>query len=156
MKKFKDMFHFLVLVTTLASFGMAGTFLYTEYLYKKDLPDNDSEMQELLTSSIQNTVPVSFDLNKTTINLKSATGRLRFLDIVLHLILFKSENLGLLEKKSALLYDLLIQIAGQYSPSDLNSVTGKMLFEENFKNALNKRLGNKIVKEIYFSKFVIQ
>ncbi|MBT6326429.1 MAG: flagellar basal body-associated FliL family protein [Bdellovibrionales bacterium] len=156
MKQFKDINNILILLATITAFVMAGTFLYTDYLYKKPLPDNNSEMNALLADSGRNIIPASFDLNKTTINLRSSSGRLRFLDVNLHLVPFNNEYYGHLERKSDIIYDLLIQIAGQYSPSDLNSLTGKMIFEEKFKTTLNKKLGNNIIKEIYFSKFVIQ
>jgi flagellar basal body-associated protein FliL len=42
------------------------------------------------------------------------------------------------------------------SPSDVDSMTGKITFESRVKKAVNEKLGQPIVKQIYFSSFVVQ
>ncbi|MEC8623527.1 MAG: flagellar basal body-associated FliL family protein, partial [Bdellovibrionota bacterium] len=59
-------------------------------------------------------------------------------------------------KNKHIVRDTFLDIAGEMSPEELNSLTGKLLLESRIKNRLNKDMGSKIVQELYFTKFVVQ
>lgn len=143
----------LALLTTIAT---AGVFVYTEILYKRALPNDQAEFQALKESTKNNYIPESFKLDKIIVNLPSKTSRLRFLDTEINLVLFDKEFVKLLEENKALINDLIIEIAADMDPDELNSISGKLIFESRVRNRLNQKLGKMIVKELFYSKFVIQ
>jgi flagellar FliL protein len=51
---------------------------------------------------------------------------------------------------------VVIQVAAQMEASDLDSMTGKMTFEGRVKKMVNEKLGQPVIKQIYFSTFVVQ
>ena len=90
------------------------------------------------------------------INLKTKKSRLRFLETKIHLIPFKTTHLEKLENEKAMIHDRIIQVVGEMNYQEVNSISGKLLLEGRLKNELNSYFGIPIVKEIYFSHFVVQ
>ena len=74
----------------------------------------------------------------------------------LDLIPFKEKHLSKLEDNKAYIRDAIIDIASNMSASELASLSGKILLEERIKKQINTKLRKQIIKEIYFSNFVIQ
>ena len=91
-----------------------------------------------------------------TINLKSKHKRLRFLDVTIHLVPFKSRHMDLMEKFKSLIQDTIIKISGEMHPTELNSVSGKIILETRIKKSINQKVGFPLVKNILFTHFVIQ
>jgi flagellar FliL protein len=91
-----------------------------------------------------------------TINLASEQTRLRFLDVEVHLLPFQEEGLKVLEQHKTKMFDIIIEVAGTLSPDELNSVSGKILLENRLKKKINEYLKNQVVREIFFSTFVVQ
>ena len=132
-------------------------FIYTEIIYQKPLPTDEEGLSELKAEVEAVSVPASYDIEKIIVNLRSAGGkRLRFLDLSLHLIPFETRQRETLDNNKSLIHDSVIDTAGRMKPAELNSVAGKILFEDRVKNSINARLGEPTVKEILFSKFVVQ
>ena len=52
--------------------------------------------------------------------------------------------------------DAIIDIASNMAPEELNTVAGKVILEERIRKRLNDFFGKSLVKEIYFSIFVVQ
>jgi flagellar FliL protein len=137
-------------------FGGLALFIYTNVVYKKPLPDESTELSELEKSAKLQTEVGPFKLDKMTINLASEQSRLRFLDVEVHLLPFKEEGLKTLEEHKTKLFDIIIEVAGTLSPDELNSVSGKILLENRLKKKINEYLRNQVVREIFFSTFVVQ
>lgn len=146
----------ILILALLATMATAGVFVYTEILYKRVLPDDQTEFSALKESTKNNFIPESFKLDKIIVNLPSHTSRLRFLDTEIHLVLFDKEFVKLLEENKAVINDLIIEIASDIDPDELNTISGKLIFESRVRNRLNKKLGKMVVKELFYSKFVIQ
>ena len=140
----------------LASLAALGVFVYTQILYEKPLPDNQLQTEKLIKDSKNINFPDAYKLDKLTINLESDSSRLRFLDVQVFLVPFESSQTSLFEEHKAVIQDLVIDVTDSMTPSELNSVSGKILLESKIKKAINGNLGGKIVKKIYFSRFVIQ
>jgi flagellar FliL protein len=136
--------------------GGLALFIYTNVVYKKPLPDESTELSELEKSARLQTEVGPFKLDKMTINLASEQSRLRFLDVEVHLLPFKEEGLKTLEEHKTKLFDIIIEVAGTLSPDELNSVSGKILLENRLKKKINEYLRNQVVREIFFSTFVVQ
>lgn len=152
-KSFDTILTALLLVATL---GALGTFIYTEKIFVKPLPDNAVEEQNLKDEVKESSFVESFELGKQIINLKGRTKRLRFLEVECHFRPFKDTYIELLEKNKPFINDSVIDVVGSFTPNELNSVSGKILLEERLKNRLNEFFNKPIVKEIYFSRFVVQ
>ncbi len=143
-------------ILTLVGAATAGVFVYTEFVYKRPLVDESAE-QKALTQNLKNSIPrEGLKIDKMAVNIKSESSRLRFLELSMQIIPFTVKQKEILEKATPLVYDRIGQVAGKMTPEDLNSISGKILFEDRLKRKLNEDLGDQIVREIYFTGFVVQ
>ena len=125
-------------------------------LYQKPLPSDEIEKQNLIEDSKVSVAPDIYKVEKLIINLNSASRRLRFLELEAHLVPFKSNSLDIFEAKKFYVKDAIIDIASNMAPEELNTVAGKVILEERIRKRLNDFFGKSLVKEIYFSIFVVQ
>ena len=95
-------------------------------------------------------------LDKLIVNLKSRTSRLRFLDLQTYLVPFKNQHNDTLEENKAVINDIIIDEAARMKPEELNTVSGKLIFESRLRKRINTVLRGSIVKDIFFSRFVVQ
>lgn len=146
----------LVGLLTLASMATLGVFIYTEMVFKKPLPDEGKELEALKTDTEQAVAPEIYKLDKLIINLNSRGSRLRFLDVEIHLVPYKSNALETFDAQKAFIIDAVIDIASNMEPDELNTVAGKVLLEERIRRRLNDFFGKSLIKEIFFSRFVVQ
>ncbi len=136
--------------------GGLALFIYTNVVFKKPLPIEEQEFNDLKNSArLQSDLP-PFKLEKMTINLSSEQTRLRFIEIEVHLLPFKEEDNKTLESFKPQLLDLLIEVTSSMQPDELNSVSGKILLESRLKKRVNDYLKGQYVREIYFSTFTVQ
>ena len=68
-------------------------------------------------------------LDEIVVNLYSREARLRFLDTQLNLVLYNEADRELALILKPHIFDALIDISGNMSPVELNSVTGRILLE---------------------------
>lgn len=146
----------ILILTVLASLGTAGVFVYTEIVFKKPVPNDQVEFDKLKDEKKNIFIPESFKLDKIIVNLPSNTTRLRFLDVEINLVIFDKEDSKILEENKSLINDIIIEVAADMDPDELNSISGKLIFESRVKNRINKKLDKMIVKELFYSKFVVQ
>lgn len=147
----------LIGLMTLASAGVFALFIYTEMVYVKPLPDEKSEKERLIQEAKTQKMNLeAIKLDKLTINLPSNRSRLHYLDLESYLIPFKNDTRDSVDKKKAIIYDAIIDTAMNMESDELNTVTGKMLFESRVKNKINEILGGKKIKDIQFTVFVVQ
>lgn len=146
----------LVGLNTLAVLAALGAFMFTDMLYERPLPSPQENYDELIEKSKEQNKFTPLKLDKMIINLKGKSSRLRFLEIEPHLIPFKPQAVEILEGKKAFIYDSIIDIASNFSPEQINSVSGKILFEERIKKRIMTYFGKAMIKEVFFSKFVVQ
>lgn len=146
----------IVGLCVLASAATAGIFVYTEMLFEKPTIDQQREIRRAKEQTLAVTRPESFKLDKLIINLHSRKTRLRFLDVQIYLVPFKSEYGDLLEAAKARINDSVIDIVSRMDPKELNSLAGKDILKNRIKNAVNVIVNKQAVKRINFSKFVVQ
>ncbi len=143
-------------ISTLMTLAVLGTFVYTEIIYERPLPDGEEEKANLLASSKNSTETGHYKLEKMIINLNSAGSRLRFLDVEMHLVPFKESYNDIFEQSKAFISDSVIDITSNMRPEELNSIAGKILLEDRIKKRLNSYYKKTYVKGIFFSRFVVQ
>ena len=145
----------LLFLSLIVSALTLGIFIYWK-TYEKPFPSNSIEQEKLL--NVKNEVkPVdSFQIKKLVINLSSRPGRLKFLETSIYFVPFKSSDTKILENHEFILRDTVIEIARKMPEEELNTVSGKILLEERLVNQINLIFKRNIIKDLYFSAFVIQ
>lgn len=146
----------LVGIGTFLSLAVLGVFVYVQMVYEKPMPSDHWEREELLEVSKQDVFIESYKIDKLVVNLLSRTNRLHFLDVEMHLRPFQSHQIDYFKHNKAFIYDTIINTAGNMSPKELNSIYGKTLFEDRIKKRINNHLPHKALREIFFSRFVVQ
>ena len=147
---------FLLLCSLFASLLTFGVFFYGELVRIRTLPVDREEKEKLLKDSRINAYPDSYRLDRIVTNLKSSTTRLRFLDAQIYIIPFTKGKHDLLDRYRPQIYDSIHRLGGEMTSDELNSIHGKIIFENRMREEINRILPEKVVKEIQYSKFTIQ
>lgn len=133
-----------------------GLVIYSHTMLKPKPIDEGLEFSQLAQrKNSENTQP-AIAFPEMVINLYSPESRLRFANITMNLETYRPEQARDVEKSKALIQDSLIDLVSNMGPEEINSVTGRILLESKLKRQINDDLSKKIVKKIYFSKFIIQ
>ncbi len=146
----------LVGLSLIATITTLGIFLYTNMLAQRPLPSNVVEKKALDEDIKKNELVATFKMEPIVVNLIGQRQKLRFLSLELFLHPLKEEDTEVFKENIPQLNDTIIDIASKIPPNELNTLTGKMILENRLVHAMNKVLKKDSVKEIYFSKFVIQ
>ena len=116
----------------------------------------DSEFGNLIENSVNEYQKPPVVLDEILVNLYSREARLRFLNTQMNIILFEEADREIVTQMKPFIFDILIDIGGNMRPSELNSVTGRLILEERIKNKFNEFSKKKLIKKILFTKFIIQ
>ena len=146
----------LLSMASAATAAALGVFVYSEMLYQRPLPSDEIEKKALVKDSQSATTPENFKVDKMIINLNSQTSRLRFLDVQMYFVPYRSEYNETFKSQISYVKDAIIDIASNMQPDELNTVAGKVLLEERIRRRLNDFFGKSLIKEILFSRFVVQ
>jgi flagellar FliL protein len=146
----------LLAFSFLSAAALLGIVFYSNFIYQRPLPSEQAEFAKMQAAARNVVFAESFKLNNIVVNLPHPTAKLRFLDMILHLVPFEGKHVEMLEKYKPQISDIVISVSSKMKPDDLNTATGKILLESRIKEQINDLLGKAIVKEILFSKFVIQ
>jgi flagellar protein FliL len=143
-------------VNGLVAIGAAALVFYSHTKIKPLPTDQVGEEKALeATAATDNQItPVMF--KKMVVNIHTEGTRLRYLEAEIGLLPFAESDKEGLKKAEYLLQDALIDIAGKMTPDELSSVTGKILLEGRLKKRLNEKLEATVIKQIYFTKFIVQ
>ena len=143
-------------LSTFMTAAVLGIFVYTEIIFSKEAPSEEKEKKELMLFMKKKSEQDNFKVDKVIVNLASAGSRLRFLDVEMYLVPFKIEFNDIFEKHKPYVTDTIISVSSNMSPNELNSVAGKILLQSRIRKRLNSYFQKDLVKEIYFSRFVVQ
>lgn len=157
----KKLFDMILLgVMTLTTLAVIGLFYYTEKVYKRPPIDESKEREAFLKEGNPKALPVFYKIEKMTVSLvpKDLSGiqRMRYAELEIHLVLFKSDDAGIIKTYLSVVQDKIITVASKMGPEELNSLTGKILLEDRLKKEINKSLGKPVVKSIFFSRYIVQ
>lgn len=143
-------------ISFLSAAGLAGVTFYANFVYERPLPSEQAEFAKMQAETRNVVFAESFKMQNIVVNLPTPTAKLRFLDMICHLVPFDGKYVETLEKYKPQISDIVIAVSSKMEPSDLNTATGKILLESRIKDQVNEMIGKDVVKEILFSKFVIQ
>ena len=146
----------IIALSMLFTFLAIGYFAFTNMIYEKPGVDNQHEFNQLKAESSEVQVKNAYEIKRLIVNLSARSTRLRYIEMNLHLVPFKSKYLAIIEKYDAQIKDSIIEIAGKMSAEEINSISGKILLESRVKNQINLVMGKPVVKQILFSKFTVQ
>lgn len=147
----------LIILNLVIVLAGAGLVFYSHNLLKPEPIDQSAEAQALKDQAVSSSQIQPVPIKKFVVNLHSRGTRLRYLDIEMNVLPFSEDQKELIKTNEHVFKDVVIEIASQLGPDDLDSVTGKILLENKIKKQVNAKLGDSpVVKQIYFSGFVVQ
>lgn len=134
----------------------AGLVYYAHTMIKPEPTNQAAETDSLKTQAIEQSQLQPVPIKKFVVNLHSASTRLRYLDVEMNILTFHADQKDIIKAHEYLFKDVVIEVASHLDPDDLDSVTGKILLENKIKKQVNAKLGQPVVKQIFFSVFVVQ
>lgn len=147
----------LIILNLVIVLAGAGLVFYSHNLLKPEPIDQSAEAQALKDQAVSSSQIQPVPIKKFVVNLHSRGTRLRYLDIEMNVLPFSEDQKELIKTNEHVFKDVVIEIASQLEPDDLDSVTGKILLENKIKKQVNAKLGDSpVIKQIYFSGFVVQ
>ena len=146
----------LIIVNLAVVLMGAGLVYYSHFMLKPEPTDQVAEEDALKKDASEKSRLEPVAIKKFVVNLHSASTRLRYLDLEMNVLTFHADQKELVKTNEHIFKDVVIGVAAQMSTSDVDSMTGKITFESRVKKAVNEKLGQPIVKQIYFSSFVVQ
>jgi flagellar FliL protein len=146
----------LLLVNLVVVLAGAGLVYYSHNMLKPLPTDQAAEAESLKKEALDQTQLQPVPIKKFVVNLHSRSTRLRYLDLEMNVLTFHEDQKEMIRASEHIFKDVVIEIAAQLEPDQLDSVTGKILLENKIKKQVNAKLGQPVVKQIYFSGFVVQ
>ncbi len=146
----------LIIVNLVVVLLGAGLVYYSHFMLKPEATNQAAEEEKLKKEASEKSKIEPVAIKKFVVNLHSGSSRLRYLDLEMNVLTFHADQKELIKNSEHLLKDVVIQVSSQMDASDLDSMTGKLTFESRVKKMVNERLGQPVIKQIYFSTFVVQ
>jgi flagellar FliL protein len=146
----------LLLVNLVVVLAGAGLVFYSHNMLKALPTDQAAETEQMKKQALEQTQLQPVPIKKFVVNLHSRSSRLRYLDLEMNVLTFHADQKEIIRASEHIFKDVVIEIAAQLEPDQLDSVTGKILLENKIKKQVNAKLGQPVVKQIYFSGFVVQ
>lgn len=151
------MFKILVIINLVVVLAGAGLVFYSHNVIRPEPTDQAAQAEALKADALANTQMKPVPIKKFVVNLHSGGSRLRYLDLEMNVLTFSEDQKAVVKANEHVFKDVVIEIASHLGPDDLDSVTGKILLENKIKKQVNAKLGDPpVVKQIYFSGFVVQ
>ncbi len=133
-----------------------GLVAYSHLMIKPEPISDREEFQKLKRTAAESVQVRAVTFKKLTVNLYSRKTRLRYLDVEMNLLPFKESYREIFITHQPMISDIVIDVAGNMSPEELNSLAGRMVFESRIKEAVKTVFGASLIQDIFFTKFVIQ
>jgi flagellar protein FliL len=147
----------LIIVNLVVALAGVGIVFYSHNLIRPEPTDQAAETETLKHQASEANQVKPFPIKKIVVNLYSQSNRLRYLNLEMNILTFKDEQSQIVKDNEHIFQDIVVEIASHLRPEDLESVTGKILLENRIKKQVNAKLGDSpVVKQIYFSGFVVQ
>ena len=128
--------------------GAGGIYGYSKY--DKGKKDNTEATTEKIMSIV-------CPLNSFVVNLQDKTGvGKRYLKLTMELEVGREEDKLLIGNHNAQLRDTILLLLSSQSLKEINTMEGKLEFKHAILLRMNQILGNKTVRRIYFTEFVVQ
>lgn len=140
----------------LVALAAAGLVVYSHTSIKAPPTDQAAEEKSLEAGALADAQITALTFKKQVVNIHSAGTRLRFLEVEMGVLPFAESQKEPLKTVEYIFQNALIEIAAGMTPEELSAVTGKILLESRLKKKVNEALGTPMIRQIYFSKFIVQ
>jgi flagellar FliL protein len=134
----------------------AAVVYYSHNILKPKATDQTAEAENLKNSAMEQAQIQAYPMKKFVVNLYARGTRLRYLDVEMNILPFHNDQKELIKANEYIIKDILIEIGSQLGPDELETLSGKILLENKLKKQINTKLGQPVVKQIYFSGFIVQ
>ena len=135
----------LIILNLVVVLAGAGLVYYAHNIIKPEPTNQAAEAESLKTNAAEQAQVQALPMKKFVVNLHSRESRLRYLDVEMNILPFHNDQKELIKANEYILKDILI-----------DTLSGKILFENKLKKQINAKLGQPVVKKIYFSGFIVQ
>ena len=146
----------LILVNLVVVLAGAGLVYYAHNMIKPEPTNQAAEVENLKAGAVEQSQVAAVPIKKFVVNLFSRSSRLRYLDLEMSIVPFHNDQAEIIKSSEHLFKDVVIEVASQLEPDDLDNLSGKILLENKIKKQVNAKLGQPVVKQIFFSGFVVQ
>jgi flagellar FliL protein len=146
----------LIILNLVVVLAGAGLVYYAHNIIKPEPTNQAAEAESLKTNAAELAQVQALPMKKFVVNLHSRESRLRYLDVEMNILPFHNDQKELIKANEYILKDILIETASHLAPEDLDTLSGKILLENKLKKQINAKLGQPVVKQIYFSGFIVQ
>lgn len=146
----------LIIANLVVVLAGVGLIVYSHTMLKPEPTDQALEAEAMKTDAQALSQLRPVPIKKFVVNLHSGSSRLRYLDIEMNILTFHEDQRPIVKANEHVFKDVIVEIASHLGPDDLDSVTGKILLENKIRKQVNAKLGQPVVKQIYFSGFVVQ
>ncbi len=150
------MLKILIIINLIVAVAGVGLVFYSHNMIKPEPTDQVAEQLKIRESLLEQSAITPLPIKKFTVNLNSHANRLRFLNLEMSILPFFEDQKEVIKKHEFLIKNIVIELASSLTPEEVETVTGKMLFESRIKKQVNAKLGQPVIKQIFFSGFVIQ
>jgi flagellar FliL protein len=146
----------LIIANFVVVLAGTGLIFYSHKLLKPEPTDQVAEVASLKKEAMDQAQIQAVAMKKFVVNLHSLGTRLRYLDVEMNILPFNNDQKDIIKGNDHIFKDVVIEIASQMGPEELDTLSGKILLENKIKKQVNTKLGKPVVKQIYFSGFVVQ
>lgn len=150
------MLKILILTNLVVAILGTGVVFYSHHMIKPEPTDQVLEKNKLRASVGEQVSITPVAIKKFSVNLSSHANRLRFLNLEMSILPFFEDQKAIITNNEYLIKNVVIELASSLTPEEVETVSGKMLFESSIKKQVNTKLGQPVIKQIFFSGFVIQ
>ena len=146
----------IYMLNTAVVIGGTLIVVYSHTMIQRKPVDRDLEIFDLKSEARSLNERPMVKIDRIVVNLSSRKTRLHFVEIEPHIQGFNAEDETIVRGAKHIVHDSIIDLASNLTPKELNSLTGRILLESKTREMINQRIGKKVVKKIFFSKFVVQ
>ncbi len=146
----------LLIVNLVVVLGGAGLVVYSHKMIKPEPTNQAAETDNLKKQAMAQAQIEAVPIKKFVVNIRSSSTRLRYLYVEMNIMPFHNDQKELIKANEYIFKDVVIEVASQLEPDELDSLSGKILLENKIKKQVNAKLGQPVVKQIFFSGFVVQ
>jgi len=162
----------MALLNTLAILAAAGTFVYTQILFKRP-PITEKGERKRITQAVAihpnpHASPAQIKIKPFTANVRFSPlppgtkpthlirGKPHFITLGMVLILRDATQLEEFNKIQPKFMDKMLQLLGNKTYQELNSVQGRYLLRSHFVDLANKLMKKPLIQTVWFTDFVVQ
>jgi flagellar FliL protein len=149
----KSKFLLIIIVITVVILGASGFFGWNFFMKGKE----GDEAKTPSPGSKKDQVSIVYPLKSFIVNLmgKSRLGN-RYLKVTIQLEISSEKDKAVIDKLKPQLRDTIILLLCNQAFDDVKTMEGKLELKEMLLSRVNDVLGGEIVKQIYFTEFVVQ